>query len=484
MLRKTGVQLELLMDIDLCLLTERSIRGGIVQSNIRYMKANNKYLENEQDFNPDEPESYILYLDACNLYGYSLSLPLPTGNFSLVEQPDKVDWSNLPADSPHGFILECDVEVPDNVHEKPNDLPPLAENLIPPGGTYKKLLTTLQNKVQYVGHYTLFQQAERLGLKVTKVRRAIKFSQSPFMKKYIDFNSELRSKAKDEFSQSFFKLMNNAVFGKSLENVRNRVDVRIVTDSNEFLKLSRKPRYAGHSIIKEGDNDGIVLVHLHRTSVKLDKPIYLGAVTLDTSKVHMYNFFYNVLHPYFKKHQSFLSLGYLDTDGIVLSIETKRDINDCLKDLSDHLDLSNYPDGHPLKDNRNKQVAGKFKNETKERALYEHISLRPKLYAQRFSSLAGEDEKSKNQVIKKAKGVKKSFIKQKLTFEHYKKALFDQKEYTADFNLIRCRKFELTSVRVVKKALSCNDNKRFILQDNIHTLAWGHKQIKEIQDGQ
>src|SRR5436190_22395777 len=205
----------------------------------------------------------------CNLYGYALSLPLPSGNFSW-QDPENVEWATLSPDSPHGFILECDVEVPENLHDFLNDLPPLAENLIPPGGTQKKLLTTLTNKMQYVGHYTLFQQAERLGLKVTKIRRAIKFSQSNWMKKYIDFNSELRAQSKDEFSQSFFKLMNNSVFGKSLENVRNRVDIRIVTTKKEYLKLSRKPCFAGHTIIKEGEDYGVVLVELHRTAVKLD----------------------------------------------------------------------------------------------------------------------------------------------------------------------------------------------------------------------
>lgn len=480
MLKHTGIVIELMVDYDMVLMVEASIRGGLVQSSLRYCKANNQFLECPTDYNANDLTSYLLYLDCNNLYGFSLSLPLPTGNFKWEDHPEKVDWSNLPADSPFGYILECDVDVPASVHDKLNDLPPLPEKTVPPNGTVQKLMATLNKKERYIAHYRTFQQAQKLGLRITKVHRVLKFSQSPWMKRYIDFNSNLRSKSSNDFSKSFFKLMNNAVYGKSLQNNRLHFDVRVVTTKEGFEKYSRQARFIDRTIIKEGEEDGIILVFLRKEVVYLDKPIYIGSVTLDLSKEHMYHFWYHVLPTVFRPPESSIHLCYLDTDGLVFHVVTNDNVYEILRTISkEHLDLSNYPDGHFLKDVSNKQTAGKFKDECKGRALYEHIGLRSKMYSQRFSSNPVTDKTRKNEV-KKAKGVKTSFVDKKMRFEHYKDALFNKTEYRASFNLIRCRKFNLTSVNVNKKSLSFHDDKRFILKDNIHTLAHGHYKIDQL----
>ncbi|XP_054280057.1 uncharacterized protein LOC128998086 [Macrosteles quadrilineatus] len=216
MLRMARVTLELLTDPDMLLMIESGIRGGLVQCVTRYAKANNPHLINTADYDPNEKQSWLLMLDAINLYGASQSKYLPTGHFQFVESPENLDWSSVPSDNPTGYILECDIKVPDNVHDRLQYLPPLPELEAPPGSKDKKLLATLKDKTKYVAHYSVFQQAVKLGLIVTKVHRAISFSQSPFMKKFVDFNAEMRAKSTNEFYKSIFKLMNNANYGSCL----------------------------------------------------------------------------------------------------------------------------------------------------------------------------------------------------------------------------------------------------------------------------
>lgn len=480
MLKHTGIILELITDYDMFLMFEASIRGGLVQSSLRYAKANNPLLECPTDYNPDEPTSYLLYLDCVNLYGHSLSSSLPTGNFKWIDNAQTVDWSNLPPDSPFGYVMECDVEVPQNVHDKLNDLPPLPEKRTPPNGKVEKLMSTLMNKQRYIAHYTVFQQAQKLGLRITKVHRVLRFSQSPWMKKYIDFNTNLRSKATNDFSKNFFKLMVNSTFGKSMQNNRRHIDVRVVTTTKAFESYVRQSRFIDRVIINEGEEDGIILIYLRKSTILLDRPIYIGSVTLDVSKVHMYNFFYHILTPCFASTNSKLYLCYIDTDSLIIYVKTCDNVYEVLQKISkEHLDLSNYPDDHFMKDNTNKQVVGKFKDELKGRVLFEHVGLKSKMYSQRFSSVPVTDTTRMNE-IKKAKGIKSTYVNKHMRFQHYKDALFNHTEYRAKFNLIRCKKFNLSSVSVEKRSLSFHDDKRHILADDIHTLAHGHFKIEQL----
>ena len=160
MLRHTVIQLELLTDIDMIMFVERGIRGGISQCSNRYSKANNKYLK---DFNPDESTKFITYVDANNLYGWSMTQHMPKGNFKWVENVDNNFDFNVPDDSPIGFFLEVDLEYPQYFHDRHSDLPFCAENIVPPGSKIKKLLTTLDSKKKYILHYRNLKQALKNG---------------------------------------------------------------------------------------------------------------------------------------------------------------------------------------------------------------------------------------------------------------------------------------------------------------------------------
>ena len=222
-LKFTEVSLELLSDVDTLLMIEKGIRGGVSMISNRYAKANNKYMGDK--FNSNESSTYIQYLDANNLYGWAMSKPLPTHGFKWMKDSELNIWEKTPC------ILEVDLEYPKELHDLHNDYP-----LAPEGvkiNKTEKLTPNLWDKKNCVIHYENLKQYLKLGLKISNIHRGIKFKESQWLKKYIDLNTDLRTKARNEFEKDFFKLMNNSVFGKTMENIRNRVNIKLVNDKKD-----------------------------------------------------------------------------------------------------------------------------------------------------------------------------------------------------------------------------------------------------------
>lgn len=205
MLKFTKVKLELLSHIDQYLFIEKGIRGGITSCIKRYAVANNPYLGN--DFNPKHPNTFLTYLDANNLYGYAMSQPMPVGNFRWLSKTEisKFDVLKIPDDGDVGYILEVDVLYPSYLHNYHNELPFLPESKCPEGSNQKKLLTTLDDKLNYVCHYVNLKQALQNGLVLSKIHKVLSFSQSKWLKPYIDFNTEKRKASKNEADKDFYK---------------------------------------------------------------------------------------------------------------------------------------------------------------------------------------------------------------------------------------------------------------------------------------
>ncbi|KAL4088527.1 hypothetical protein QTP88_023621 [Uroleucon formosanum] len=353
MLRMTNIKLDLLTDIDQILIFESGIRGGLSQCSQRYSKANNKYMGDK--FKKKEESIFLQYLDANNLYGWAMSKYLPTGDFKWVDNVNNFDVMNISDKSCKGYILEVDLSYPKELHDIHSDFP-LAPERHFDNKQLPKLLTTLYDKKKYIIHYETLKLYINLGLKIEKIHRVLEFSQSPWLKSYIDFNTNLRSEAKNEFEKEYFKLMNNSVYGRTMMNVRNHVDIRLCSNGSTVEKLITKPNFDRRTIFTEN----LAAVHMKRTQISFKQPIYIGMCVLDLSKMLMYDFYYNIIK---KKYGNRVRLLYTDTDSLILEIKT----NDFYQDIKinlDHFDTSDYPKdniyGLPLV---NKKVLGKFKDE-------------------------------------------------------------------------------------------------------------------------
>ena len=234
-LKYTKVKLELLTDINMLLMFEAGIRGGITQAVHRYANANNKYMGKE--YNPKIESSFLQYLDANNLYGWGMTQKLPTRGFKWVNNVVKSTRENiakLVLKDKNGYLLEVDINYPLHLHQDHNELPFLPERM--KVKKVEKLIPNLKNKNKYVVNIRVLEQALKHGLVLKKVHRVIQFEQSNWLKSYIDMNTNLRTAAKNDFEKDFFKLMNNSVFGKTMENIRKHKNMKLVTNEQKFLK--------------------------------------------------------------------------------------------------------------------------------------------------------------------------------------------------------------------------------------------------------
>ena len=327
-------------------------------------------------------------------------------------------------------------------------------------GLVHKLIPTLSNKKKYVLHYRNLQLYTDLGLKLTKVHRVLEFNQSPWLKEYIDFNTEKRTNAKNAFEKDFFKIMNNSVFGKTMENIRKRVDVRLVTDENKLLKMAAKPTYVSSKIF----NENLVAVHKIKETLTLNRPAYVGMCILDLSKTLMYDFHYNYIK---QKHDSKAKLLFTDTDSLTYEIETSDVYQDFWND-KDKFDNSDYPQDSQYFNTTNKKVIGKFKDEAAGIPITEFVGLRSKMYSYMKDNQKGG---------KTAKGIKKNIIKNDIKHENYKEVLFNNKQMYHTMKTIRSNLHQLGSYELNKVSLSCFDDKRYILEDGIRSYAYGHYKI-------
>ena len=204
---------------------------------------------------------------------------------------NKAFIKNYDENSDEGYILEVDVKYPEKIRMLHSDLAFLPERMKINKCT--KLTCTIQNKENYVIHIRALKQAVNHGLKLTKVHRIIQFDQEAWLKPYIDMNTELRKHAKNDFEKDFFKLMNNSVFGKTMENVRNHRDIKIVTTNKQRKKFASEPNYQTTKYISKD----LLIMEMKKTEVKMNKPIYLGHAILDIIKTLMYEFLYDHLKP-------------------------------------------------------------------------------------------------------------------------------------------------------------------------------------------
>jgi hypothetical protein len=482
MLKLTRVILSLITDHEMELFISSSIRGGVSTISHRHVKANNPYME---DYDESVDTTYIAYLDANNLYGFSMSQPLPYDGFMFLPNDciDRFDYMSVPVDAPTGYILEVDIDYPDHLHDAHNDYPLAPESVLITHDMLspfclsfeskhvdcRKLVPNLRNKTKYVVHYRNLQLYVQLGMIVTKIHRVLQFSQKPWMKPYIDFNTTKRQNAKNDLEKDLFKLMNNACFGKTMENVRKRKTIDMVFEETKCLKLIAKPQFESFKII----NENMVLVDRVKRVVILDKPMYAGFSILDLSKLLMYDFHYNVV----KKHAGVdVKVCFTDTDSFLYKLKCD-DYYDMVHSMSDVFDTSNYAkdfttkSGKVLFSNKNAKVVGKFKDECGSVPALEFVGLRSKMY----SVLVEKDKPSK----RTAKGVKRGFVEKHVRHEMYLHTLKTHKSTRANFVAFRSRGHTVQTVNFDRVCLSAYDDKRHVLDNGIDTLAYGHYSLRK-----
>ena len=475
MLLKTGVSLELLSKekSDIYLMVEQGIRGGISVAIKRHAKA--------------DENSALMYLDANNLYGWAMSQPLPYGGFKMLDNVQNVNVIELLSNPNQdiGYIFKVDLEYPTHLHDAHSDLPlaperfTVEEEMLSEFQTkmhqklfnnekYKttpKLIPNLYDKKGYIIHEATLKQCLDLGLRVTKVHNIVEFKQSTWLKDYIDFNTQKRTNAKNDFEKDFFKLMNNAVFGKTMENVRNHSTYEICTGKEQLIRWVRNPIFYG---VVEIDENTLIVVKKKKT-ITLRKPIYIGFSILDISKTLMYDFHYKFAKPNLPNAQ----LCYMDTDSFIYHIPMSQDaVNKVLKEHADKFDFSNYDKEHGNYSTENKKVIGKMKDELGGIAMEEFIGLRSKMYSCKIADGSG---------IKKAKGIKKNVVKREIVHENYIESLKEERIFKHQQRNIESHKHVVHSTERMKISLNPFDDKRYILNDGFNTLAHGHHTLGAVR---
>jgi hypothetical protein len=474
MLKKTNVKLELLTDYNMYMMYENGLRGGISLISHRYAEANNPYMKN---YNKDAEIYYIIYDDANNLYAVAMIKFLPTGGFKWEDVT--YDWlSNI--DGLRGCTLEVDLKYPEHLHDthknyplapekmviNTNNLSPVQIKLMEELGIKKdntaKLILTLNDKHNYVVNDKVLSLYVSLGLQVTKIHRIISYNQSEWLKEYIDMNTNARKLAKSTFEKDFFKLMNNSVFGKTMENIRNRCNSKIVNDENKLLNYTKKCNFKNITMFDKYT----YMVEMSKKNLVMDKPIYVGFNILDLSKHHMYNFHYN----YIMKKYPDCKLLFTDTDSLCYHIKT----DDIYQDMYNDKHLFDLSETKNVKFNNteNAKIIGKFKDETLGKPISKFVGLRSKMYCCLL------DDGSSKQT---GKGINKSVLKNEITFKNYYNCLFgdnkDRQQHITQRS-IRSYNHEIYTIEQSKISLSAFDNKKYML-NMVESLPFGHYSLSK-----
>jgi hypothetical protein len=469
-LKTTNVKLELLTNIDMYNFIQHGIRGGVSCVVNKYAEANNYYMQSLYD--KDKNSTFIDYIDMNNLYGYAMMQPLPIGGFKWVENIIHKITSKF------GYMYEVDLLYPEELHSSHSDFPLAPESWIPPGSKQEKLIPHFLPRKNYVVDGQTLDYYLKKGLIIEKIHKCLQYRQSPWLKSYIELNSNLRASSTTEFAKNFFKLMNNSVYGQTLMDVTKFLDFEFVNTQKRYKALHRKP----HLIKNEPfvfpcsncddnnpeadcskDQNCFVAVEKLKTKILLNRPIYTGFKILELSKLHMYKFWYDILKA---NYDNKLQLLMTDTDSFIFKIECD-DIFEELAKYKHMFDFSNYDKTHKHFSTQNKKVPGKMKREYPGDIIIQFVGLRSKCYS--FKFLFDQLEK------KVAKGVTRVNKEKHITFDDYVKVLTSQNPKTVTETKLQSNKMRMHLIEQEKVALDSDDDKRIWLGHDKKPLTeeWG-----------
>lgn len=462
-LKQTKSKIELLQTRELVdfFVAKGTLKGGIsTVSNLKYAKANNPLMEN---YDKLKCLSYIMYFDVTNLYGFVMgNCPLPIRNLIFISDIEKYK-NNIrilfdEITQYKGFIVEVDIEYPEHLHDKHAELPFLAEH------KFNRLIPNLYDKFNYKCHVETLKFCLENGLILKKLHKVISFDQSLFISPYIQLNTGLRNKSNCDLEKNIYKLNNNAVYGKTMENVFKRKKYIFVSSGDLQLKrklaLCQGLNFKKFTIVTED----LSIIELKKNKLIFDKPMYIGFAILELSKLHMYRLHYSYFKTNFKKEAQ---LMYMDTDSLVYRFKNV-DIYDkmCYKVF----DFSVYPKSFKRFSTINKGILGLLKDEfckynDKFDTIIEFICIKAKCYY--LKTNLGLN-------VGKCKGISKQV---KLEMQNYKECLFDDIEFSCKQKNFKSEKHNIYTVDIEKQAFDNNDTKRVNL-NKFKTLPYGHYKLK------
>jgi hypothetical protein len=526
--------IELITDMEMFLFVENNIRGGLSQVSKRNATANNKYMKNyDQSKNiiyknkktgeildkrkiniahieemtnkgliefEDIGDSYILYLDMNNLYGGAMLSYLPIGGFKWNNDVYNYNYNeelkentldenginkilNLGNEADDGFTFDINCIYPNSLHDNDNGYGVMPENVViqkewlskSQQDGYKqsnisKLITSFFKKTHYGVNYRYLKWLISHGIIITKIHRVLQYKQSNYLASYIMKNTTERAKAKTEFQKGLLKLMNNAIFGKTMENLRKRIVLKFISSTHELL------RTRGHITKFKIFDETLIALHKPKKVVLMNKPISTGQNILDESKLMMYKFHYDNFLPNFKREN--IDIVLTDTDSLIYHIR-KEDPYEVIRNNKHLFDLSNYDKTNDLYDDTYKKMVGKMKNESPNHQIIEIVAVRPKCY----SYLT---ENNKNSM--RCKGVKQCITKTKeeeardvyrfLNHKNYVDTVLNKNEKKIKQNTFQSRDHNVRTIETTKMALNWRDDKIYIDDvDNITCTTLGHYKI-------
>ena len=385
-------------------------------------------------------------------------------------------------DEKNGYILEVDLDYPQELHDLHNDFPLAPEKTkitsdmlseyqsemvqILSDVGYKrikteKLISSFLPRTRYTLHIENLKYYLKKGLVLTKVHRIIRFSQDRWIAPYVKLCTQKRQVAETKFKKDFWKLLVNALYGKSIEDKRKHVKVELVMRNIQAEKRLRKNTFDSFIVLDENK----ALFKMRNNIVKMDKPIAIGFTHLELSKFHMFRLHFDSFK---QEYQSNLILAYTDTDSFIYYIKTKDIFDDFREKFFNLMDFSDYPKSHICYNDERRKCIGFLKDEMNSNQITEFIGLKPKMYIILQSS-------EKN--LKRAKGVKKSVLDKQISFDNYFDCLFKERYFIHSMNRSQSKNHIIHAIQEKKLSLSPLDDKRYILDDKISTYAYGHYKI-------
>ena len=325
----------------------------------------------------------------------------------------------------------------------------------------EKLLLTLEDKFNYILHFKNLKLYLRLGLKISKIHRVLTFIQADILNPYITLNTNLRKEATNDFEKDLYKLLNNSIYGKSIEDKRKHLNIKLAVDDQECMRLTKSPLFENFQIL----NDGLSVMKLKKSCVILDKPIFIGFTVLEYAKNYMYKLYYNHFKLFYKNR---IILCYTDTDSFIFLVQTDN-IEDDLKNKFGYLmDFSNFPKDHRCFDESHKKEIGFLKLENAEKSISQFVGLKSKLYSMLFND---------NTQKRTAKGLNRSVLKNNIDHSHYLDVIDKNNTYLCKMRRIQSREHHLKTIELSKLIFTSFDDKRYIFDDGISTLPFGHYKL-------